>query len=69
MIKGVELKNRVRELRLAKNLSQEELAHQTGTTRQTIYSIEKGVFCPTVKLAMLLCMVLDVTFEEMFYFE
>lgn len=63
------LKNRIRQLRKEKNLSQEELAMQVGTTRQTIIAIEKGTFNPSVKLAILLCMALDVDFEHLFYFE
>ena len=39
-----------------------------GTTRQTIIVIEKGIFNPTAKLALLLCLALDKKFEELFYF-
>ncbi|MBE7074130.1 MAG: helix-turn-helix transcriptional regulator [Clostridiales bacterium] len=63
------LKNKVRQLRKEKNLSQEDLAKTVGTTRQTIISIEKGIFNPSVKLAILLCIALDVDFEHLFYFE
>ena len=62
------LNNRVREKRLSKKISQEELAKLTGTTRQTIISIEKNLFNPSAKLALILCMVLDCSFEELFYF-
>ena len=62
------LYNRIKERRLEKNLSQEELAKKVGTTRQTIIAIEKGLFNPSAKLALLLCYVLDSTFEELFYF-
>ncbi|MBQ8444180.1 MAG: helix-turn-helix transcriptional regulator [Clostridia bacterium] len=69
MMDKLNLKNRIRQLRKEKNLSQEELAMQVGTTRQTIIAIEKGTFNPSVKLAILLCMALDVDFEHLFYFE
>lgn len=62
------LKNNIREFRLAKKLSQEELAKTVGTTRQTIISIEKNQFNPSAKLALLLCIALETKFEELFYF-
>ncbi len=63
------LKNNLREARVQKRLSQEELARQVGTTRQTIIAVEKGQFNPSAKLALLLCFALDKTFEELFYFD
>ena len=62
------LQNRVKELRTNKKLSQEELAKMVGTTRQTIISIEKNLFNPSAKLALLLCLALDEKFENIFYF-
>lgn len=62
------LKNRLKEVRQNKKISQEELAKMVGTTRQTIISIEKNVFNPSARLALLLSIALDVKFEELFYF-
>lgn len=62
------LKNNLKIVRQEKDFSQEELAQMVGTTRQTIIAIEKGVFNPTAKLALLLCVALDKKFEELFYF-
>ena len=62
------LQNRLKELRTAKKMSQEELAKTVGTTRQTIISIEKNLFNPSAKLALLLCLALDEKFENIFYF-
>ncbi len=64
----LQLKNNLKEIRNKKNLSQEELAFLVGTTRQTIIAIEKGVFNPSAKLALLLCVALDAKFEDLFYF-
>lgn len=61
--------NNLKEKRQEKKISQEDLAKKVGTTRQTIISIEKGLFNPSAKLALLLCYALDSTFEELFYFE
>ncbi len=63
------LKNRIKEARGEKGLSQGELAGMVGVSRNTISSIETGQFNPTAKLALVLCIALDKKFEELFYFE
>ena len=68
MDKELFLKNNLKEARQEKNLSQEELAKMVGTSRQTIISIEKNQFNPSAKLALLLCVALNKTFEQLFYF-
>ena len=68
MDNGLILKNRLKEVRQAKKMSQEELANAVGTTRQTIISIEKNLFNPSAKLALLLCLALDEKFEDLFFF-
>lgn len=62
------LKNHLKEIRSEKNLSQNALAEMVGVSRNTISSIETGQFCPTAKLALILCVALDKKFEEIFYF-
>ena len=62
------LKNNLKALRKEKNLSQQELAELVGVSRNTISSIETGQFCPTAKLALVLCIALDKQFEDVFYF-
>lgn len=63
------LKNHLKEIRAEKKLSQTELAEMVGVSRNTISSIETGQFCPTAKLALILCIALDKKFEEVFFFE
>ena len=63
------LLNRVKEARAEAGLSQAELAKLVGVSRNTISSIETGQFCPTAKLALILCIALDRKFEDLFYFE
>ncbi len=63
------LKNHLRKARNEKGLSQMELANMVGVSRQTISSIENGQFNPTAKLALILCIALDKTFEEIFNFD
>ena len=62
------LKNRLKEIRAEKSLSQSELAEMVGVSRNTISSIETGQFNPTAKLALILCIALDKRFEDVFYF-
>ena len=62
------LKNNLKALRREKNLSQQDLADLVGVSRNTISSIETGQFCPTAKLALVLCIALDQQFEDVFYF-
>ena len=62
------LLNNLKDIRKSKGFSQEELDSLVGTTRQTIIAIEKGIFNPSAKLALLLCVALDCKFEDLFYF-
>ena len=64
----LKLQNRLKEARMEKNLSQNQLAELVGVSRNTISSIETGQFNPTAKLALILCIALDKKFEELFYF-
>lgn len=64
----LELKNRLKEVRIEKGLSQAQLAKLVGVSRNTISSIETGQFSPTAKLALILCIALDKKFEDLFYF-
>jgi len=63
------LKNKLKVARAEKDLSQATLAEMIGVSRNTISSIETGQFCPTAKLALILCIALDKKFEELFFFE
>lgn len=64
----LKLRNRLKEARTEKALSQVQLAEMVGVSRNTISSIETGQFNPTAKLALVLCIALDKKFEELFYF-
>ena len=62
------LRNNLTLFRKEKGLSQAELAKMVGVSRNTISSIETGQFCPTAKLALVICIALDKKFEDVFYF-
>jgi len=63
------MKNRLKEARNERMLSQSQLAELVGVSRNTISSIETGQFSPTAKLALILCIALDKKFEDLFYFD
>ena len=63
------LLNHIKQVRTEAGLSQSQLAEIVGVSRNTISSIETGQFCPTAKLALILCIALDKHFEDLFYFE
>ena len=62
------MKTRIRELRKARKLSQEELAEAVGTTRQTITSIEVGKYTASLPLAWKIAHFFGLTIEEVFDF-
>ena len=61
------MENRIRELRKAAGMSQEELARRCGVTRQTINAIENNKYDPTLGLAMRLARLLGAPVEEIFH--
>jgi putative transcriptional regulator len=62
------MKSKIRELRKARKLSQEELAEAVGTTRQTITSIEVGKYTASLPLAYKIARFFGLTIEEVFDF-
>lgn len=63
------MQNRVRELRMAAGLRQEDLAEKVSVSRQTIISIETGRYNPSLELAWRLSKVLSTPIENLFRFE
>lgn len=60
---------RLKAARAAKDLSQQQLADLVNVSRQTISSIEKGDYNPTVNLCIAICRALDKTLDELFWDE
>ena len=60
------LKNIVKELRGEKEISQGKLAEMVGVTRQTIISLEKGSYIPSLLLAMKISEALETSIETIF---
>ncbi len=63
------LENNLKEIRTSNELSQESLAESIGVTRQTIISIEKGSYQPSVGLAIKLAKKLNKSVESIFFFK
>lgn len=60
------LNNLKRHRLLADGMTQQDLAEKAGVTRQTILSIEKGKYNPTIGLALRLAAIFGVPVEELF---
>ena len=65
----MELKNKIREYRQEMALTQEELAIKVGVSRQTIISIERYRYKPSLELGMKISKCLKVKTENLFYFK
>ena len=61
--------NNVRERRARHGISQADLGAATGVSRQTINSIEKGRYLPSLPLALALARYFETTVEEIFHDE
>ncbi len=60
------MRNRVREQRTQRGLSQAELAAALGVSRQTVISIESGRYLPSLPLAFTIARFFDLTVDKMF---
>ncbi|WP_100372108.1 helix-turn-helix transcriptional regulator [Bacillus sp. FJAT-45037] len=60
------MKNRVKEFRQEHDMSQEHLANMLGVSRQTIISIEKGRYNPSLPLAIEIARIFNTIVEKVF---
>jgi putative transcriptional regulator len=60
------MKNKLRELRTARNWSQMELGTRVGVSRQAIIAIETGRFDPSLPLAFKLARIFKLSIEDIF---
>ncbi len=61
------MNNDVRELRDARGLTQAQLGEAVGVSRQSINSIEKGKYDPSLPLAIAIARYFGTTVEEVFH--
>ncbi len=66
---AAKLKNRIRELRRAMGLTQDELAGALSVTRQTVIAIEKGTYCASLPLAHRIAVFFGESIESIFIFD
>lgn len=59
--------NIVRQLRTERGWTQADLAEQLGVSRQTVNSLEKGRYDPSLPLAFRIGRVLDKPIEQIFF--
>ena len=58
---------RVKEFRIKRNLTQEELAKRVEVRRETIVFLEQGKYNPSLKLALKLAKELKVSIDKLFF--
>jgi putative transcriptional regulator len=63
------MKNKIKELRLKHNLTQEDLAEKAGVRRETIVFLEQGKYNPSLKLAHDVAKVLKTKIDDLFIFD
>lgn len=63
------MKNRIKVFRAERDMTQEDLAKLIGVTRNTIISIEKDRYCPSMKVGFRIARVFGVGIEDVFSYE
>lgn len=61
--------NCVKELRIAKGWTQEQLAQAAGVSRQSINSIERNRYVPSLELALTFARIFSCPTEQIFQME
>lgn len=61
-----EVFNRIRDYRVERGLTQDELAQAVGVSRQSIISIERGRYTPSLYLALRLAQFFQCSVDELF---
>jgi putative transcriptional regulator len=63
------IRNRIRELRAMREMTQQELADLVGVTRQTIIAMEQDKYSPSLETAFKVALTLGVPLEQCFQYE
>jgi putative transcriptional regulator len=63
------MKNKLKVYRAMYDLTQETLAQKLGITRQTVLSIEKEKYDPSLELAFKIANLFHVTIEDIFFYQ
>ncbi len=62
------MENKLEELRAARGLTQQELSERVGVSRQTIISLERGRYNPSIQLAFRLARQFGMQIEDIFVY-
>ena len=65
----MELKNSIKKYRQVKGFTQEELALKSGVSRQTIISIERYRYKPSLELGLKIALALEVDINKLFFLD
>lgn len=63
------MKNKLEEIRKENGYTQEELAEKLEVSRQTINSLEKGKYNPSIILAFKIAKFFNLSIEDIFIYE
>ncbi|MGR3764218.1 helix-turn-helix transcriptional regulator [Rossellomorea sp. NS-SX7] len=63
------MKNKIKELRAERKLTQDQLADRLGVSRQTIISLERERYNPSINLAFKIARVFQCSIEDIFIYE
>jgi putative transcriptional regulator len=63
----MKIENHIKELRIEKGWTQEELARQVGVSRQSINSIERNKYIPSLPLALKFARIFESKVETLFH--
>lgn len=63
------IRNRVKEMRVALGWTQEQLAQATGVSRQSINSIERERYVPSLELALKFAQIFNCPTDQIFHLE
>jgi putative transcriptional regulator len=68
MARPTRITNEITELRAMVGMSQGELGHRVGVTRQTVNAIEGGKYSPSLEVAFKIARTLEVPLERVFQY-
>lgn len=63
------MENKLRILRAMRDITQDDLAHKLGVTRQTIHAIEASKYDPSLELAFKLARFFETRIEDIFLYK
>jgi putative transcriptional regulator len=63
---GSRIENRVKEFRMSAGMTQQDLAEATGVSRQSVISIERGRYVPSLALALKMAAIFGCSTDDLF---